>query len=332
VVTIDGRVAFEGGLGSDILPIRTKIIGRGAADPVEIRIQSDTFVPRVDMGIPDDRVLGVVAVRPFVGRRPLRVPSRLTPELLKVPRLHRAFLDTYDVVAANSAYTAEWVQRLWGRASTVVSPPVLQRQPGAKDPVILSVGRFFPNESGHSKKQLELAKAFRRLIEVHGITGWELHLVGGCSDVERGYVDDIRREMDGLPAFLHVNARSEQLDSLYARAQVFWHAGGIGENAEVHPDRFEHFGISVVEAMSAGAVPIVYQHGGPAAIVEPGVNGLHFSSVHELALVTARLLHEPERIAPYALAAQRRAQDFGSDQFADHVRSLVRDGVDALGS
>jgi hypothetical protein len=31
----------------------------------------------------------------------------------------------------------------------------------------------------------------------------------------------------------------------------------LGEDPERHPDRFEHFGITTVEAMSAGAVPVV---------------------------------------------------------------------------
>jgi glycosyltransferase involved in cell wall biosynthesis len=329
LVTADGRTLFEGRMGARRVPIRLKIVGRGASDPIEIRIQTETFIPRVDMGIDDDRVLGVEAARPFVGRHPMHVPSRLTPRFLKLARFHEPFLDSYEEIVANSVYTADWVRRLWGRPSAVLSPPVLQRAPGVKQNVILSVGRFFPNESGHSKKQLELTRAFRRLIEGHGLKDWELHLVGGCTNAERGYVDSIRREAVGLPVRLHVNARGDQLEDLYARARIFWHAGGIGENAEIHPDRFEHFGISVVEAMSAADVPMVFERGGPAAIVAPGVSGLHFSSVGDLAAKTAALIADTDRLASYSIAARQRAAEFDSEHFASRVRALVRDGVGA---
>ncbi len=55
----------------------------------------------------------------------------------------------------------------------------------------------------------------------------------------------------------HVDAPGAELADLYARASIFWHAAGLGEDAEDDPNRMEHFGISIVEAMSAGAVPVV---------------------------------------------------------------------------
>ena len=322
-VTVDGRQVYRGPVGRERVRVRTRIRGRGAADPIEVRVLSDTFVPRADMGIDDDRTLGLVVSRVFVGVPVIHVPSRLVPRWMKVDRFHPDFLRTYDAIAVNSPYTGDWVQRLWDRSSEVVAPPVRLRRGGAKGPIVLSVGRFFANDSGHSKKQLELARAFRALVEQHGVTGWELHLVGGCTDLDRGYVDAIRRESVGLPIQLHVNARGQDVDELYARASIFWHAGGINENPELHPERFEHFGISVVEAMSAGCPPMVFHRGGPAAIVEHGVSGLHFSSIDELATQTASLVQDPDRLAKLAATAENAAQEYDAEHFARRARAFV---------
>ena len=48
-------------------------------------------------------------------------------------------LDTYDRILSNSRYTQRWVERLWGRESGLLHPPVAMVPPGEKAPIILSV-------------------------------------------------------------------------------------------------------------------------------------------------------------------------------------------------
>lgn len=321
-VTVDDREVFSGRLDPRrAVRLQATIVGRGPADPVPVRITSDSFVPRLVMGSDDDRELGVVVSHArFVGgwRRLLhRVvrPGGTTGDFA-------AFLDSYQLVLANSEYTADWVARLWGRPARVLSPPVLMRSPGTKRPLILAVGRFFPSSSGHSKKQVELVHAFRLACE-RGLRGWELHVVGGCKPHERRYVEDVRRAAVGLPVKLHVNARGDDVDELFARASLFWHGAGLGENRDQHPERHEHFGITVVEAMSAGAVPLVYCHGGPSSIVRSNDCGRVFSTVEELATTTVALVSDPAELARLRARAQESASQFSFDCFADRARALV---------
>jgi glycosyltransferase involved in cell wall biosynthesis len=289
-----------------------------------VEITSDTFVPRIAVGNDDDRELGVIVSHVYLGRRFPSVNPRDIAVMRSIPHAAAVhdFLDSYDAVVANSAYTARWVGRLWNRDATVIAPPVRPRAPGEKRRMILAVGRFFPNVSGHSKKQLELVEAFR-LACAQGLTGWELHLAGGCSDEERGYVETVRRAAVGLPVRFHVNARGKDLAELFAGATLFWHGAGLGEDPDRDPDRFEHFGISVVEAMSAGAVPLVYAHGGPAAIIGDGAAGVVYSTVEELAARTVALAADPDGIRRRAAAAVDCASEFTFDHFADHVLELV---------
>ncbi len=296
----------------------------GAAGRRRIHVRSDAAVA----GGGDPRVLGVALVAVLVGGRPARA-VRLASALVGQPAVDLSFLDTYSAVVANSAFTAGWIARLWGRDAEVLYPPVSPQPwtaPEAKDPVILHVGRFFPPGTGHSKRQLELVEAFAALHRSGRAEGWSLHLVGGCDLDDAGaaaYVEEVRRAGAGLPVELHVNASGEELRELYRRAALYWHATGLGEDPEVDPDRFEHFGISTVEAMSAGAVPVVIAAAGQLEAVEAGVSGEHFDTVDALVETTAALVADPARRAELARGAVARAATFADDAFAARLRALL---------
>jgi glycosyltransferase involved in cell wall biosynthesis len=328
-VTVGDDVLFDDRLTRDGKTFGRLVQGRGVLHPVPVEIVSDTFVPRLESGSDDDRELGVVVSHVHIGRHHHLLPRPLESRLAarQTAPFQREFLESYGSVVANSSYTANWVERLWGRAAGVLAPPVQLRTPGEKEPIVLSVGRFFPSTSGHSKKQLELVEAFRLACE-RGLRGWTMHLVGGCKVEDRGYVEDVREAAQGLPVVFHVNARGEDLDELFASATIYWHGGGLGEDPELHPDRFEHFGITVVEAMSAGIVPLVYEHGGPATIVGDAGCGRTYRSIDDLADQTVDLARDDAQLRHLSALAVARGNDFAFDRFTDHVRALVAETVD----
>ena len=137
--------------------------------------------------------------------------------------------------------------------------------PGDKRPTILNVGRFFDPRYGHSKKQLELDRRVhaRRRCRA-GTSTWS----AAATAVNREYALAAKRAAIGHPVDVHVNAPGDVVRRLFAEASIYWHGGGFGEDPHRHPERFEHFGITVVEAMAAGAVPIVFAAAGPPEIVE----------------------------------------------------------------
>ena len=191
----------------------------------------------------------------------------------------------------------------------ILEPPVRLRDAGPKEPIILSVGRFFAPGRGHAKKQDELVAAFSALQATGRADGWELHLVGGCDEADAEYLETVRRAAVGLPVVFHVDATGSELEALYARASIYWHAAGLGEDLDADPVRAEHFGISVVEAMSAGAVPIVYAEGGPVDVVRPDRGeGRWFSDLDQLVDITAELLGDPGARDEMGQAARRRAR------------------------
>jgi len=256
------------------------------------------------------------------GREVQASPHSLAQRLTGV-RTHE-FIATYDRFVSLSEYTRRWTHRWWGRDSDVISPPVNLRSPGEKEQLIVSVGRFFDEDSGHSKRQLELVAAFRTMVE-QGLRGWRLVLIGGCNPDNREYAMDVRKAAEGLPVEVRISAPGAVVDANFAAASIYWHAAGYGSDLEANPDRAEHFGIAPIEAMSAGAVPVVFDAAGPAEVVQPGVNGLVYHTLDELVAHTRRLIDDHDLRERLASAAVASAQYYRRDRFEDDVRALVRD-------
>ena len=293
--------------------------------PMVIWISSPSHPPE-SMGLPWHlRRVGVAVTGLRLGsERAALTGGRIATRLLPPDRL--GFLETYQKLVSNAVFTQGWVDRLWQQKSDVLYPPVRRFVPAAgveKEPIILSLGRFFGSEGGHSKKQLEMVEAFRQLQQSGRSQEWTLHLVGGCSPEYREYAMAVKRAAVGLNVKVHLNAPGSLVQDLLGRASIYWHATGYGEDVTTHPDRFEHFGISVVEAMSAGAVPVVLNQAGPAEIVRAGIDGEHFVDLAGLATLTANLIANPARRQTMSAAATHRAEYFGFDAFAPRLFELV---------
>jgi glycosyltransferase involved in cell wall biosynthesis len=240
----------------------------------------------------------------------------------RVARTH--FIPSYRRYLANSSFTAEWVERLWGVVADVLHPPVRPSvQPGLKRNLVLSLGRFFDPVHGHSKKQLDLLDAFVEMEQSGAADGWELALVGGGGPADREYALACKRAAVGHRVQVHINAPGAVVEQLLGEASIYWHAAGFGEDPRRHPDRFEHFGIALVEAMAAGAAPVVYGAAGPAEIVRDGVDGDHWRARSELIAITTGLMHDPEARQVRADAARRRADDFSAARFTRQLLDFV---------
>ena len=264
------------------------------------------------------------------GVRALSIPPRLPQRLNEVRaafdrRVERVeFLPTYTRYLANSQFTAGWIEQLWGTPSDVLYPPVRPSVvPGEKQPLILVLGRFFDPSYGHSKKQHELLATFADLHRSGRLPGWRMAIVGGCDAANRDYALQVRRDAIGLPVDVHVNAAGHVVERLLSEASLYWHGAGLGEDAERHPERFEHFGISVVEAMAAGAVPLVFGAAGPAEIVRDRVDGVQWRTLDQLAMASVELATDETRRAAMSRSAVERAGDFSAAAFRSRLSDLL---------
>jgi glycosyltransferase involved in cell wall biosynthesis len=287
----------------------------GNRAPIFLDVRSDTFDPSLGGG--DERTaLGV------------RVAAAGSVDLERWTD-HRRYVDaigTYELLLSNSHFTQRWVAQRYGRASELLYPPVQVGQfaPGPKKQRIISVGRFFVD--GHTKKQLEMIQLFRRLCD-GGLTGWEYHLAGGTHHDSRSarYFEDCRAATVGYPITLHPDAPLSELVELYAGSVLYWNATGYGEDPDLEPDRFEHFGMTTVEAMASGCVPLSYARAGQPEVIEHEQSGILWETLEELAAQTLALVDDPSRRSRLAAAAERRSNTFTFDRFRVTLQRLLAD-------
>jgi glycosyltransferase involved in cell wall biosynthesis len=164
-----------------------------------------------------------------------------------------------------------------------------------------------------------MVQMFRELVE-RGLTGWQLHIAGTVQDEEYGR--RVREKAEGLPVVLHLDISRSELEKLYGKASIFWHAAGVQCDPEVEPECMEHFGIVTAEAMSAGAVPLVINRGGQPEILGISDCGVLWNNLEECKEATWQLVHDEARLNQMSSRAIQRAGAFQFQNFARRVTEI----------
>ncbi|HVT01012.1 MAG TPA: glycosyltransferase [Patescibacteria group bacterium] len=247
---------------------------------------------------------------------------------LKVGLKSKMKLSRVDKVFCNSYFTKRFVDKNLGVDSIVIYPPVtLHPKKEEKENIILHVGRFRVRNVGISdyKKQDVMVKEFKKMVD-NGLRKWKFIIAASVdenNDNEIKIFEEFVNKAKDYPIEFEVNKTNKELWDLYSRAKIYWHASGFGEDLEKHPEFAEHFGISTVEAMGAGVVPVVINSGGQKEIVEDEVSGFLWNTLEELKERTLLLTKEDKILKTMSSAAKKRAQDFAGDRFGDDVKRMV---------
>lgn len=236
---------------------------------------------------------------------------------------------SWQFVNTNSAFTREIVEKYWRLPVNAVHRPmidVVQFQLLAeqlkKENLILHVGRFF--RQMHSKRQDVLVRFFAHLLERYPkeTKGWKLVLIGSVEDED--YAQEVRAMAKGLPIkIIHAVSRAE-LNRWYARAKLYWHATGYGVSADKYPAKMEHFGISTVEAMASGTVPIVIDKGGQPEALGDNLKELLWLDEKTCLEKTVELMNNTDKLQSLSKMVQLRSQRFGPQVFEDNLIKMLQ--------
>jgi glycosyltransferase involved in cell wall biosynthesis len=203
--------------------------------------------------------------------------------------------------------------------SFVLYPPIDTESftPGKKENIILSVARF--DSPSHGKRQDILIDSFRKLTEK--VKNYKLILVGGLIGSDE-IISKLKDQSKGLPVEFVINPEFNLLKNLYSKSKFFWHAAGFDINEKEDPEKVEHFGMTTVEAMASGDIPVVIAKGGQKEIIIPSV-GYLCTDETEIAEKTINLISDPDKSLRFSEAAISRSRDFSITKFYEKLKTLL---------
>jgi len=243
---------------------------------------------------------------------PITSRSNLTPK-------GKIKLSSWQLIMYNSEFTKKNAQKFWPKKGVVVYPPVSVEaiKPLTKKKQIISVGRFFGFLK--LKKHELMIESFKKMLDLK-LTSWSLHLVGGAGEDDQKYVEELKTQAKGLPIFFYPNLAFGDLVKMYGESQIYWHAAGYGES---DPEEQEHFGITTVEAMAAGCVPVVINLGGQPEIVDSGKNGFLWNNLAELEKQTLELIEDQSLRKKLSKEAIDKSKIFSKEKFCENIERII---------
>jgi len=225
---------------------------------------------------------------------------------------------------ANSHFTKDVVDEEYGINCGVIYPPVATNEfkPGKKQNVILYLARF--SNLLQSKGHMTAIEAFKQLYD-SGIHSYRLWLVGSTEVGADEYVNMLRDAAKGYPIEITTDLTFDEVISLYKRAKFFWGVAGYDVDEQREPEKCEHFGISLVEAMASGAVPLAIRKGGYREIIRHLESGYLWTSLDQLVAHTSYLINHPKELQRMKQAAEKRADAFSIERFVQEYMQLIED-------
>lgn len=224
-----------------------------------------------------------------------------------------------------SGFMQKLIKKRIGLNAQILSPGINVSSYSAKsvpkEKIILTVGRFFPYP--HNKRHDFLIDVFCRNYQKH-FSGWKLVVAGGLSeDGGKQILLDLQKRGENYPVEFLVNLSFAELVAQYKKAKIYWHATGVGSDLTKYPEKAEHFGITTLEAMAAGAVPVVYGQGGQADILTDGTDGFLWQTEIELVNKTKQLISDPALLNKIVRGAGLTVADYDLGKFYEKLKVII---------
>jgi O-antigen biosynthesis protein len=225
----------------------------------------------------------------------------------------------FSRVICNSDFTRRNLDSKLSLKSEIIYPPVpvnVNNQ-HKKQKLILSVGRFSSNKI---KKQEILIHTFISMQKKGILPNFRLVFVGGMLQADEKYYQFLKGISKGYEIDFYPNASFTQISRLYDDALLYWHAAGYGES---NPVMMEHFGISTVEAMSRGSIPLVFAGGGQSEIIDHKRNGYLWHTPEDLISFTDKVNRNSDIQKIYSQNAIQKSLTFSEKVFQNAIDNLL---------
>jgi glycosyltransferase involved in cell wall biosynthesis len=238
---------------------------------------------------------------------------------------NRFKLRRFKRVIVNSNFTKNVIDKEYAVKSQLIYPPVdvVKFKPLPKKNYILYVGRF--SNLMQEKRQDLAVEEFKKFSEFIS-NDWSLILAGGTTiGTEQKELATLQAKSRGFPIKFVFNPTDRELAKLYGEATLYWATNGFGQDEVAHPEKVEHFGITLVEAMSAGAIPLVVNLGGFPEILSDDLSLFLWNTPTELQIKTLDLVNSPSRRKDWQKKVRRRSLDFSAQKFKIAITKALND-------
>ena len=250
-------------------------------------------------------------------------------------------LSTFNLVIVNSRFTQSWYikysmpalkvmedKNMRYPTIEVVYPPVeletgMKLRPkkrNLKRVKIVQLGRVFSGRQNKGHKEAISAIVALNANKTDNVV-YELTIIGNIHPGFENYAMSLQKMARGHPITFQFGIPGKKLMKLLDEGDMIWHLTGMDiteENSD--PASYEHFGISVVEGMSHGLVPVIYSKGGVVEI--PGRFGYEVSNVGQLIERTQHAAHH-RHDAKETAAMVEHVQQFSKLAFVKRLNHII---------
>jgi len=208
------------------------------------------------------------------------------------------------ILLSVSDFTRGFVARKWERYSKTVYPPCPVEDFSefsnvkSRENLVVTIGRIVPEKRFHLFVELARYVPKTRFVAI-----------GSLSGEPSAYYDQLKKSAPENISFVLSPLR--KVKDILGRAMAYVHCA---EN--------EHFGITIVEAMAAGCVPIVHDSGGPREIVTSDV-GFRWSNLSVAARQIVLLAENDSLRRELSAASSVRATQFRPEVFESEMTRVL---------
>jgi glycosyltransferase involved in cell wall biosynthesis len=206
---------------------------------------------------------------------------------------------------------------MWGVDAHVIYPPIdiPKKIASGKRNIILSAGRLTPD------KNYEFAIDCFKALYGSGIKDYKLWIYG--SEPPAAYSQKLINQARGYPVRIVVNPTGKELNAAYAKSKIFIQAKGLGVDEKRYPALLEHFGMTPVEAMAYGCVPVLPNKGGYKESVQNGISGFLFDTKQEAAEKLKLLMQNEKLLEKMGRNARQRAKKFSTERMQKQIDEII---------
>ncbi|MDR2408812.1 MAG: glycosyltransferase [Bacteroidales bacterium] len=253
-----------------------------------------------------------------------------SPDIKKYPFLFfgglltdKSFIKKYNLYLHNSYYTKKWFNKIWfsdeHREAVLYAPiRLIPFQNIEKRNIIMICSRI------EASKEIEIliqAYISNDFLQENAV----LYILGSTIAEDNAYINKIRNMVKSYPSQIRLieNPDRTTIEKKYNESKIFWHAKGFSHIEEIDPSALEHLGMTTIEAMSGGCVPIVINKGGQKEIVEHGKTGFLWDTIDLLIEKTIYLLNNPDILINMSNVTRQSAQGYSFGSFVSNLRKIL---------